>query len=309
MIQDLLPLYKDGVCSESSKQIVEEHLQECPVCTKFLDELKDTVIDEVMLRERDNVIQSQSKFFKRKSALIGSIIAGIFAIPILVCLIVNLASGHALSWFFIVLAAMLVPTALFVVPLIAPKNKMFLTMTSFTASIIVLLAVVSIYTGGKWFFIAASAVLFGLSVCFMPFIASRRPVNAYLGNNKGLATMGVYTVTFFLMMICIGLFVGPARFFPMAMSISLPLVAFIWVVFLIIRYLPFNGLIKTGIVITVISLFSYFGSKAIVFMALRAAGSSGVVVYSEPTIGFVATGVVIGIIFAVIGLFVGRKGE
>ena len=29
MIQDLLPLYHDGVCSEESKKIIEEHLQIC----------------------------------------------------------------------------------------------------------------------------------------------------------------------------------------------------------------------------------------------------------------------------------------
>lgn len=32
LIQDLLPLYHDGVCSEESKQIVEQHLSECSVC-------------------------------------------------------------------------------------------------------------------------------------------------------------------------------------------------------------------------------------------------------------------------------------
>ncbi len=307
MIQDLLPLYKDGVCSASSRQVVEEHLQECPDCTKLLNEMRDTVIDEVILRERDTVIESQSKFFKRKSALVGSIIAAVFAIPILVCLIVNLASGHALDWFFIVLAAMLVPTSLFVVPLIAPKNKMFLTMTTFTASVIVLLAVVCIYSGGSWFFVAASSVLFGLTVCFMPFIACRRPVNAYLGNFKGLVTMAACTVTFFLMMTCIGFSVGAAGFFPLAMSISIPLVALTWVIFLIIRYLPFNGFIKTGIIIAVISLFSFFGTKAILFMTLRSMGSSGVMVYSEPTLGSMAVGVLVGLVFAVIGLFVGKK--
>ena len=32
LIQDLLPLYHDGVCSEESKQAVEQHLSECSVC-------------------------------------------------------------------------------------------------------------------------------------------------------------------------------------------------------------------------------------------------------------------------------------
>ena len=157
LIQDLLPLYKDGACSDASAQIVNEHLAECPDCRKLLTELSDTSIDSMFLAERDNVIENQSKFFKRKSALIGSIIAGVFALPILICLIVNLASGHALDWFFIVLAAMLIPTSLFVVPLMARENRMFLTMTSFTASVIVLLAVINIYTHGSWFLIAASS--------------------------------------------------------------------------------------------------------------------------------------------------------
>ncbi|MBR5943807.1 MAG: zf-HC2 domain-containing protein, partial [Lachnospiraceae bacterium] len=42
VIEDLLPLYKDGICSEESKKAVEEHLNECPECRKMLDELNDT---------------------------------------------------------------------------------------------------------------------------------------------------------------------------------------------------------------------------------------------------------------------------
>lgn len=32
VIKDLLPLYHDGVCSEESRKLVEEHLAECPAC-------------------------------------------------------------------------------------------------------------------------------------------------------------------------------------------------------------------------------------------------------------------------------------
>lgn len=35
MIQDLIPLYIDGVCSEESKEAVEQHLSECPDCKAF----------------------------------------------------------------------------------------------------------------------------------------------------------------------------------------------------------------------------------------------------------------------------------
>ena len=47
MIEDLLPLYKDGVCSQASSHAVEEHIAECPECSRLLNELKDTVIDEM----------------------------------------------------------------------------------------------------------------------------------------------------------------------------------------------------------------------------------------------------------------------
>lgn len=35
IIQDLLPLYEDGCCSEQSRKIVEEHLAECESCRKI----------------------------------------------------------------------------------------------------------------------------------------------------------------------------------------------------------------------------------------------------------------------------------
>lgn len=308
VIQDLLPLYKDNACSVASALAVQEHLKECEKCNKILESLNDTSVDELILKEKESVIGSQSKYFKRKSAVAGSVIAGVFALPILICLIVNLASGHALDWFFIVLAAMLIPASLFVVPLMAPKNRMFLTMTSLTASIILLLAVCCIYSGGNWFFVAASSVLFGLTICFAPFIACRRPVNAYLKNCKGLAVMAAYTVTFFLMIICIGLSMKIPGFFREAFVISVPLVMMAWIMFLIIRYLPANGLVKTGTCIVAASLFSYFGSKAIAAMMVKTASASEVLVYSEPSILMMLVGIGIGVIFAGIGLLTGKKG-
>ena len=36
IIQDLLPLYHDGVCSDKSRAAVEEHLQTCEACRAAL---------------------------------------------------------------------------------------------------------------------------------------------------------------------------------------------------------------------------------------------------------------------------------
>lgn len=308
MIEDLLPLYKDNACSDASKNIVEEHIKECPACKEILDKLKDETVEQIINIEKEDVIGSQSRFFKRKSAVTGSIIAAVFALPILICLIVNLATGHGLTWFFIVMAAMMIPTSLFVVPLIVPENRMFYTMCSFTVSVIMLLAVCCLYSRGTWFLTAASSVLFGLTVCFAPFIACRRPVKEYLKNFKGLAIMGSYTLTFFLMMICIGLTVRTAEYFRLAFGISVPLVMVAWIIFLTIRYLPVNGLAKTGICFALIGITGWVSTELATFFTLRNAQYTDVVVTSKPSVAPAIVFVGIGVILAVIGLLTGKNG-
>ena len=39
LIQDLLPLYHDGVCSEESNKIIEAHLSECSSCKDYYNSL------------------------------------------------------------------------------------------------------------------------------------------------------------------------------------------------------------------------------------------------------------------------------
>lgn len=304
VIEDLLPLYQDGACTNATKRAVEEHLAECPKCTELFSKLKDMSIDEMILKEKENVIGSQSKYFKRKSALAGSIVGGIFALPILICLIVNLVTGHGLTWFFIVLAAMMIPTSLFVVPLMAPKNRMFLTMISLTASIILLLAVCCIYSKGNWFFVAAPAVLFGLTVCFAPFIACRRPVNAYLKNRKGLAVMCADTVTFLLMMIGIGFYAYYPGIFTEMLGFSTLYLLMAWTLFLIIRYLPANGLVKAGVCIASLSVMSYFSNEALNWLTAKHLEDGAVLVSSQPSLALMLTCVGIGAVLAGIGLLV-----
>ena len=71
-----------------------------------------------MKAEKNDVIAHHAKTQTRKTLIAGASIAGVLCIPILVCLIVNLAVGHALSWFFIVLTSLLVVASLTVVPLV-----------------------------------------------------------------------------------------------------------------------------------------------------------------------------------------------
>ncbi len=268
IIHDLLPLYVDQVCSPASAAAVEAHVRECNACASLLGEMSTAVpfLDQEIYAERSRVLDTQAKFFKRRSAVAGSIIGGIFAIPILICLIVNLASGAGLTWFFIVLAAMFIPASLIVVPLMVPENKFLWTVTSFTSSLLLLLAVCSIYSGSSWFLIAAPAVLFGLCVIFSPFIVHTKPVAKLLGNQKGLAVFSADTLTFILMMIMIGIHAGSAGFFRTAFACSFVPIAWVWLLFLLIRYPKWNGLLKAAACLLVSGLTGFFGNTIAVLL-------------------------------------------
>ena len=65
----------------------------------------------------------------------------------------------------------------------------------------ILLGAVCIYTRGNWFWIAFSAVLFGLSVIFLPFVIRTRPLKKLIGeSNRVLIVLGVDCALFFNML-------------------------------------------------------------------------------------------------------------
>ena len=250
MIRDLLPLYQDGVCSECSKAAVEEHLAECPGCTDYLASMQDSgIIEETMTTEREEAISSQAQFFKRRSAVIGAVFAGLFMLPVVICMIVGLATG-GISWVLIVLAAMLIPVSLAAVPLLAPENKALWTLGTSTASLILLLGVCCAVSGGNWFFIAAPAALLGIAVFFAPFAVRAVPIAARVGSRKGLAVLGLDTVLYVVMMLGIGLTKGlGGSYYRLAAEISLPILIWIWSVFLTVRYLKVRGFFKAAVIL------------------------------------------------------------
>lgn len=200
IIRDLLPLYADDVCSGESRNLVEEHLNECPDCAEELRRIREDEIEEHLTAEREEVIRSQKKKFGRRSAAVGTVIAWILMIPVVICLFISRMQGVGMGWFFVVLSSLAVAASLIVVPLMAPENKLFWTFCAFTASLMILLAVTCIYSGGDWFFIAATATLFGLSVCFLPFVIRAKPLRPYVPEKKALTVIAVDLALFALMM-------------------------------------------------------------------------------------------------------------
>lgn len=230
VIRDLLPLYADNACSTKSRTLVEEHLQECPDCRELVSRILKTEIEDTLHSEKESVIEYAVRQFRRRSALVGSAVSGVFMVPVLVIAIMAFIAGSTMNWVTVVLAAFCVAASLIAVPVLVPEDKAFWTFCAFCASLMILLGVACIYTRGNWFWIASSAVLFGLSVIFLPFLIRAKPVRKLIGkSNRVLIVLGVDCALFFNMLNMVsseGRFTFNSLFFTIGIIAGVSLVAY-----------------------------------------------------------------------------------
>ena len=90
ILQDLLPLYVDGACSESSAAMVRDHLANCPQCKDLYEKLCSDSGEEILKAEMDTVVAKHERQVKRKRLLTittSVVITSVIAL-IVICLLV-----------------------------------------------------------------------------------------------------------------------------------------------------------------------------------------------------------------------------
>ena len=110
IIEDLLPLYTDEVCSDESKRLVEEHLEECDSCSAKLNAQKAEITVDKEKIEQNLKAKDPFKKIKREQgytkvgavlgALIGlvsSLVFGAFEQPILGNIGADIGAGTGLG--------------------------------------------------------------------------------------------------------------------------------------------------------------------------------------------------------------------
>lgn len=219
IIQDLLPLYKDNVCGEESRRLVEEHLRGCPDCARMLKQLNDSRVEQSLSTEAAAVLENHRRSERRTAVTAGLITAGALMVPVIVCLICNLAVGHALDWFFLVLTSLLAVASVTVVPMLANEYKFSKAVGCFAGSVVLLLLACCLYTGGDWFAVAAVPVVFGMSVVFGPVVINQIPLPKVLQNRKILTALLWDTLWLLLLLLACCLYTGGDWFFTAAVSV------------------------------------------------------------------------------------------
>ncbi|QSB09560.1 zf-HC2 domain-containing protein [Lysinibacillus fusiformis] len=79
IIQDILPLYIDGVVSQDTKEMVDQHLQHCEKCQKEYETMKRNLY--IPAENKAPIIQKINKKWRKKKVIIS--FASIFATAII----------------------------------------------------------------------------------------------------------------------------------------------------------------------------------------------------------------------------------
>ena len=311
IIQDLLPLYIDDVCSIKSKAIVEEHVTECSNCKKLLDELDNQVVTQELSTERNRIIEKHLRKERKRSTMIGMITAAVLMIPLIVCLICNLAVGHALNWFFIVLASLILFASITVVPLLVNDKKILWTFCSFTISLVALLGTICIYTEGTWFYIVVIPSVAGLVICLMPFLIRYIPLPTRVRKHKALITMIIESLAVFSIIIAAGIYTKYPGYWAVAIPITSYGLLTPWAIVLILRYLPISKMFRASITSLVSGLLLAFVNDVVNWsigefngISLVSADFSNWNTYTnDGNVGWciIAAGVIFALIFAILG--------
>lgn len=314
MVQDLMPLYFDEVCSKKSREIVEEHIQTCEHCNHIFLQLKNTTYDDRLIEEKTNVLARHERVQRRKSMKIAITTAGILMIPIIVCLICNIAIGHALDWFFIVLTSLMVFASLTIVPLVVLENKVLWSLGSFFVSIELLFLSICIYTHTNWFFLVSVPLILGLSILFMPYLLRQMGLPSYLEKKKGLIAMLWDTAWLFGVIFVCGFFTSYAYYWHNAILITLFGLAFPWSAFFIVRYLKIKVTTKVGIIFILYGILSAISNDIVALIIGNKVSYMGLwhvnlLVWNSPDVLNANINFLIGLGLIVIGAIVMLAGS
>ena len=180
-----------------------------------------------------------------------------YAVALIPCFICNLSINKGLTWFWIVLSALLLSFTFTNLPKIIKKHKLILLPLSMYLALCLLLGVCCIYTDGSWFWIASLPVLFGMIIIFTPIYISKYKVfskvkkyNDFVSVAVDFAMLNVLLVTIYSYATSQG-YANSNWYLKLALPITLVCYLFLNIL-LAVRFLKVNKLIKTSIILFLI---------------------------------------------------------
>ncbi len=300
VVQDLLPLYVDGVCSDESKHLVEAHLAECADCRALCTALKESEAETLFQTDTKTVLKAHAKRQSKLALAMGVLIAVFLTAIMGVMLYVTLRGWSDWQTTVTVGASLLLLAGLTAVPLLAKTKR---TTKAIVFSTLALVAVIYceeiFFSNDGWMEILQiiTAVIFTISLFGFPFVVRQADLPMPLCNHKLFITLLWDSLWFVFMMLLLA-FDEPTEI-GFVMVATLSLVAVAWLIALTVRYLPVHWLAKCGVAVVLVAIWLALGVQ------FGWAMFDGV--KSPVLVGGV--GVAMGAVLAIIGAIIGNRGK
>ena len=300
VVQDLLPLYVDGVCSADSRQLVDAHLAECDDCRKVLADLQESETEVAFHADAKAVIRAHNKH-QSKTALALGVLISVFLTGVMgVMLYVTLKGWSDWQTTITVGASLLFLAGLTAVPLLASSKRLTKAIVFSTLALVLVILCEEAFFGeesGLETLQIITATIFAISLFAFPVVVRQAHLPEPLCHHKLVITMRWDSIWFVLMMLFLAIDVPQEMGFVMVATLSLVAVA--WLIALAARYLRVHWLAKCGIAVVLLALWTALG------MHFGWAMFDGV--DSPLLVGGI--GSAIGAIFVAIGAILGKKGQ
>ena len=206
--------------------------------------------------------KNQSKKWRVLSAVWRWFFYISYSLTPVVCFICNIAVNKTLSWFWIVLAALILAFSITNLPGRIKKHRLIFIPLSMYVSLCILLAVCAVYTRGDWFFIASFAVLLGLAAVFVPIYIAKLEIFKKIRKYNDFVTVAVCFLLLNILLIIIflhSLSNGNAKeawYFTVGLPISFAVYLALNLL-LAVRFLKTNRFVKSGIILSFITALFY----------------------------------------------------
>ncbi len=247
----------ESAISKWEKNIARPDITLLPKLSEILEvsehELITASIDE---KSREEKVQAKKwRAFSMSWSLFFYIAYACTLIP---CFICDLAVNKGLTWFWIVLSALLLAFTFTNLPKLIKKHKLVLLPLSMFLSLCLLLGVCCIYTKGNWFLIATLSVLLGFVIIFIPIYISKYKVFSKIKKYTDFISVGIVFIILNILLLVIYYFNTSNTYNNnWYLKIALPIVLIVYLflnILLSVRFLKVNKLLKTSIILFLLDI-------------------------------------------------------
>lgn len=184
-----------------------------------------------------------------------------YGLALIPCFICNLAIDGTLSWFWIVMSALLLTFTFTNLPKLIKKNKLLILPLFIYLALCLLLGVCCIYTNGNWYWIAVISILLGLLMIFVPIYIAKYKIFSKIKKYNDFVSVAIIFIILNILLIIIDNYtITNHSISSWYLSLGLPITLISYLslsAIMSIRFIHINLLLKTSLILLATDLLCF----------------------------------------------------